>query len=160
MWGVTTIEVTAFFQQLDEAAFAAEREGRWSFAQNLDHLVRSVTPVARALRLPKMALRFLFGKADASATYQEIHDRYKAELRAGAEAPKAFVTTRLESQSVLLNRWASAARSLDTALDKWNEEQLDRLRLPHPILGKISVREMLYFTDLHARHHLDNCRKS
>jgi uncharacterized damage-inducible protein DinB len=33
---------------------------------------------------------------------------------------------------------------------------LDRLRLPHPALGKLTVREMLFFTIYHNIHHVEN----
>ncbi len=37
----------------------------------------------------------------------------------------------------------------------WSEAALDRYRLPHPLLGKLTVREMLFFTLYHNAHHLD-----
>ncbi len=27
--------------------------------------------------------------------------------------------------------------------------------MPHPLIGRLTVREMLFFTLLHTRHHLD-----
>jgi hypothetical protein len=38
-------------------------------------------------------------------------------------------------------------------MDKFSEAQLDEYVLPHPILGKLTIREMLYFTIYHATHH-------
>jgi hypothetical protein len=38
-------------------------------------------------------------------------------------------------------------------LQKFQEEQFDEIMLPHPILEKITLREMLYFTIYHAEHH-------
>lgn len=158
MWRKTSDEVADFFSELDADTFFAARGNRWSYAKNLDHLVRAVSPVARAMRLPKLMLRLLFGKGATKKSYQEIHDAYKAELGNGAQAPGYFVPSKNFSQQSLITRWSSFSTSFETGIDAWTEEQLDDLRLPHPILGKITVREMLYFTDIHARHHLDNCR--
>ena len=38
-------------------------------------------------------------------------------------------------------------------VENWKESDLDKYVLPHPLLGKISLREMLYFTDFHILHH-------
>lgn len=38
----------------------------------------------------------------------------------------------------------------------WKEKSLDKKRMPHPLLGKITVREMLYITVFYSRHHLTN----
>jgi hypothetical protein len=41
----------------------------------------------------------------------------------------------------------------------WSERQLDRIRLPHPVLGKLSVREMLFFTLYHNQHHIEAVKR-
>jgi hypothetical protein len=38
-------------------------------------------------------------------------------------------------------------------IDRFSETQLDQLILPHPLLGKLTLREMLYFTIYHVQHH-------
>ncbi len=38
-------------------------------------------------------------------------------------------------------------------VDSFSEAQLDALILPHPLLGKLTLREMLYFTIYHVQHH-------
>ena len=38
-------------------------------------------------------------------------------------------------------------------LDKFTEDDLDKYVLPHPLLGKLTLREMLCFTIYHVRHH-------
>ena len=36
---------------------------------------------------------------------------------------------------------------------RWSEKKLDRYQAPHPALGKLTIREMLYFTIFHNVHH-------
>lgn len=158
MWCETSDEISKFFSELDADTFSAARGNRWSYAKNLDHLVRSVSPVVGAMRLPKLILRLLFGKGTTRKTYQQIHDAYKAELRGGAQAPSRFVPSNSFSQQQRIAKWLTVSRALEKCIEASDEQQLDNLRLPHPILGKITVREMLYFTDIHAQHHLGNCR--
>jgi len=35
----------------------------------------------------------------------------------------------------------------------YSEQDLDELILPHPLLGKLTLREMMYFTMYHVLHH-------
>ena len=46
-----------------------------------------------------------------------------------------------------------AHQQLLKKVENWKESDLDKYVLPHPLLGKISLREMLYFTDFHILHH-------
>jgi hypothetical protein len=46
-------------------------------------------------------------------------------------------------------------RELREAMLPWPEESLDQLQLPHPLLGKIIIREMLFFTLYHHGHHVE-----
>jgi len=42
---------------------------------------------------------------------------------------------------------------LFSKLDKFTENELDRYILPHLLLGKLTLREMLFFTIYHIEHH-------
>jgi len=53
----------------------------------------------------------------------------------------------------MLGKWQSVVPNLSAAVRRWDEAALDRYQLPHPILGKLTVREMLYFTLYHLGHH-------
>jgi len=44
-------------------------------------------------------------------------------------------------------------QELVSVAEKWNEDELDQYQLPHPILGKLTIREMLYFTIYHNLRH-------
>jgi hypothetical protein len=39
-------------------------------------------------------------------------------------------------------------------LHKWSEKNLDNTAVPHPLIGKLTLRKMLYFTIYHMKHHL------
>ena len=45
--------------------------------------------------------------------------------------------------------------TLITSLNKHTEQELDRFKLPHPILGKVSLRELALFTSFHTIHHFE-----
>ena len=51
---------------------------------------------------------------------------------------------------------------LISKMERWKDVDLDRYLLPHPLLGKITLREMLYFTTFHIQHHqqtIENLQK-
>ena len=53
-----------------------------------------------------------------------------------------------------MTSWHGAHEALVAQVARWPEPAFDRYRLPHPLLGKLSVREMLFFTLYHNAHHL------
>jgi hypothetical protein len=55
-----------------------------------------------------------------------------------------------------MERREQVAANLHSAIDTWGERGLERLRLPHPALGLLTVREMLFFTLYHNLHHVLN----
>jgi uncharacterized damage-inducible protein DinB len=158
VWHQVSDQVAATFSGYSAEEFPEQRNG-WSYAQNLDHLITSATAVSNALKLPKLLLRLLFGTGSASRTSGEVKSAYLAKLEQGSQASGKFVPTGSGSQREMLAEWKSTSDDLITNLDRWNEQQLDRMRLPHPLIGKLTVREMLYFTIFHTRHHLDNCNR-
>jgi hypothetical protein len=87
---------------------------------------------------------------------------YLSRLAQGAGASGAFVPEREEvtaaqrsaRQRALLMRWQRGNAQLRAAVEAWSEADLDRLLLPHPILGKITAREMLFFAIYHGHHHI------
>lgn len=144
---------------LTPAVFFSPQGAFWSPAQHLDHLVRSVKPLARALRLPKLALRLLFGAGGKSRRPDEVVEVYLGKLAAGAGAGGGFLPAVAgdlshQSQQKLLARWLKVGEDLAGALAGWREADLDRYLLPHPLLGKLTVREMVAWSLYHGYHHL------
>jgi hypothetical protein len=152
---------TAFWDSFPIDAFFAPVGSGWSPAGNVRHLTKAMRPLARALRLPRFLLGLLFGKAHKpSRSYAGLRDTYLATLAAGAGAG-SFAPEPLQSlgsseadRMRLMASWEAVARALADAIGRWAEENLDRYRLPHPLLGKLTVREMLLFTVYHNYHHV------
>jgi hypothetical protein len=45
-------------------------------------------------------------------------------------------------------------------LQNWSEEELDIYNCPHPVLGKTTIKEVLYFTIYHVQHHTEIIKKT
>ena len=155
-------EAERFVAELPTADFLAAQGDRWSPADHLRHLAKSTFPVARALGLPRIALLVLFGPARRPPRpFVEIREKYRARLADGVTAgrfapePRAVAADDEAWRERVMDRWREADRSLRQRIGRWREPALDRCRLPHPALGKLSVREMLFFTLYHGAHHLN-----
>lgn len=145
---------TEFFFPLGDA---------WSPADNVRHLLKSNRPVLRALSTPKVLLLLRFGAGlRPSQAYAEVRERYLARLAAGVTAgrfaprPLASSDQTDEHRGALMAALDQVAEDLAGAVSAWREWQLDRFRLPHPALGRLTVREMLFFTLYHNLHHVQN----
>ncbi|MFY9822581.1 MAG: DinB family protein [Thermoanaerobaculia bacterium] len=154
-------EIVQFLGSMSIEAFFARQGPSWSPAWHVRHLTKANFPVARALRLPKLLPRLLFGMApEPSRSFDKLREDYRARLAAGGQAgrfapsdkplPPNLAAWRQEIVAVYessVNDWIAASRG-------WSERKLDRVRLPHPLLGKLTVREMLFFTLYHNAHHM------
>lgn len=163
-------EVDVYFRSLPVDVLVRRPEAEvWSPVENLIHLVKSVQSVSKGLDMPKLLLAILFRRPKAapktSRRYEGVVEIYHAALAAGGRAsgpyvPKPFPQGDGEKvRARALAGWKKAGAAMIGKLDKWNEKSLDRYRLPHPLIGNLTVREILLFTLYHDRHHLESVRK-
>lgn len=141
---------------LAEAAYCTKPFGKWSPGQQLDHILRSLRPVNLAFSLPSPLLKLFFGHSNRpSRSYDALVAKYHDKLAAGGRASKPFVPrdAAWSRQAAMLARLDRRVSALALKVEQYDENQLDRLVLPHPLLGKLTLREMLYFTIYHVQHH-------
>lgn len=148
---------TDFVAELDVSDFLFSLNGeKWAAGQQIEHLCLSVEPLVKGLRAPVFALKAMFGKADhPSITYDELVARYRGELAAGGTAPASFRPDEIEfvRKEEFVGKLRELVAKLCDKIEKFEEDKLDQLVLPHPLLGKLTMREMFYFTIYHAEHH-------
>lgn len=144
--------------QIPDNRFFSQPTEKWSIAQNVDHLTRAVKTTRLAYSLPKIFVRTLFGKANRpSRTYEELVAKYKLKLAQGGKASGRYLPkTNPPKKLSLIQKWQKENENYLEAVElKWNDEQLDRYIAPHPLLGKLTLRELCYFTIYHTGHHLN-----
>lgn len=142
---------------LSDEQFTEQLGGKWSVAEVMQHLYLSARPVARLLAGPRDVLN-QWGKPETPIRgYDEIASTYKNVLSTGVKAP-ASMSPRPEDIQIerrdMVKRFEGVYDVLIRAVDEWTTYELDDYCIPHPVLGKLSVREMLYFTSIHTQHHL------
>jgi hypothetical protein len=156
--GQTTDAFIEFTGKVSPAVFFRQPPEKWSIAQNVIHLVSSANATRLAYSLPKFILRWYAGKPNRpSRSYEELVAKYKSKLEQGGRAGGRFVPAKAAisptTDSILRKFSLSMHRLGDVLQKKWTEEQLDRYIAPHPLLGKITLRELAYFTIYHVQHH-------
>ena len=145
-----------FVAGLSEPDFMFAPAGKWTAGQQLKHIARSVSPLAKALALPKLVPHLLFGKTDrASLDYDALVRKYQGLLAAGGKASGKYIPPEIgfAERGSLTDKLLSSVADLTARIEKFSESQLDELLLPHPLLGDLTLREMLYFTIYHVGHH-------
>ncbi len=132
---------------------------KWTIAGHLYHLIKSTKAVSQGMKMPKLGLRTMFGKSNRpERTYQEMVEKYEGALtNSNLKAPDSYSAKsgRIFNRSELIKRFEGELNDLIKALDKWQEDELGVYIMPHPAIGKCTLREFVYFTNLHTRHHLD-----
>lgn len=159
-------QVAAAFAAVPAAQFYLHPPQVWSAAENLAHLIKSVRIATLAYRLPARMSGLVWGTASRSRSYAELLAAYRAKLQRGAEAPAAFLpelgeppTDPAAGQRVLLEQWMQSMSKLLKTLDGWQEADLDKAQVPHPLLGKLTLRELLFFTRYHNLHHVNDMQR-
>jgi hypothetical protein len=151
----------SYIEPLTKEQFEVTPNGKWSAGQNLDHLIRAIKPLQLAYRLPKFALLILFGKTNRSSrTYDELVTKYKTKLAKGGKASGPFIppVISFEKKLTLIRKYKEQKQKLIAKVEKQEEKDLDTYILPHPLLGKVTLREMLFFTIHHNEHHLESLK--
>lgn len=151
-----------FIGQLSKEDFERMLGEKWSAGQNLDHLIRSIKPLQLAYGLPKFLLKLFFGISNRpSRSFDELVLKYHKKLQSGGRASGAFIPSSVtfEQRKDLINKYERLKSALINKIQRYKEKDLDIFLLPHPLLGKLTLREMLYFTIYHNEHHLELLRK-
>ncbi len=149
-------DMVEFLDQLDDQKLHYSISGKWSIAEQIVHLSKSVAPVNMAFSLPKITF-LVFGKVHHSEGYDAIVQRYQDALKKGGKSSKQYEpsnSTSKKNKAEIVTKFKEYYSELTKKLQSWSEQDLDTYRLPHPLIGKITMRDMMYFTIYHLQHHL------
>lgn len=140
----------------DEAFHHHHPDGKWSVGDVVQHLYLSARPVARLMASPREVFDQWGKPTVLSRTYNELATAYEQILATGTKAPATMVPRSedmQEGRSIIMARFLTVYDQLIEAIGHWTEVELDNCCMPHPALGKLTVREMIYFTSIHTQHH-------
>jgi len=146
---------------LTKDEFEVNIQGKWSAGQDLVHLIKVLQIVNIGYSLPKFILRLLFGiHKNEIRSYEHLQQLYKNALNGGAKAPTIYIPKPVSynEKEHLIQKYESLNKSFIDKLNHHTAYELDSYRLPHPILGKLSLGELACFTSFHTTHHFDSLK--
>jgi len=149
----------------DEDKWEEGPEGKWTTGQHALHILQSLKPVNAALSLPKFILKYKFGTSNREVRdYETVIKRYqdrlidaKGKTFKGSQNMKA---PKIADKKYILNRLTVENKKLQFKTKKWKDSDLDNLILPHPLMGKMPVREILMWTSYHFEHHTNTLQNN
>lgn len=145
-----------FVGSLSSNEFLYRKADKWTAGEQLEHILLSVRPLRQALSLPKFILKLIWGQANrAGRDYDGLVSKYRSKLESGGRATGMFIPKAVpfEKRERIRKELTHELNRLCAGLDGFAESELDKYVLPHPLLGKLTLREMIYFTIYHVQHH-------
>ncbi len=141
---------------------ASEAEGKWTTGQQLEHLTKSVTPIILGLSGPAIILKFRFGTISRDEmSYDELLALYHQKLEEGGKSSYPYIPdpVPISAKPTVLQTFERKGEKLLKLIDRWTEGEISTIGAKHPLLGLLSIRELLYFTEFHTLHHLVSIKR-
>lgn len=162
--GKVSKEFTDYCSTINEHLYFQQPQGKWSIAQNVKHLTTSARITILAFSFPKIVVRVYAGKPNRpSRSYDELVAKYILKLAQGGKASGRFIPKPIsenEDKEKMLQLFSGTMQTLaDKIQKKWEDPQLDQYIAPHPLLGKITLRELGFFTIHHTKHHFNTIKE-
>lgn len=157
-----TQELISWLRNQKDERFSEGKDEKWSTGQNVDHLIKSTKALNKGMGIVKMVLKAMFGTNNREEkTFDELVAKYHDKLNEGLVAKGDFVPKKVENdqKNRLISDLEEELEKLNKHLSKWNDEDLSVYILPHPALGKLTIREMICFTIYHTNHHFNIIKK-
>lgn len=137
---------------------------KWTTGQHILHLVKSLQMLNKALSYPKFILKYKFGLCNRAARdYATVAKKYQEKLNISKDRAREFnkslQTPKLKDKKRLLTRLQILQKKLQYKTKKISDKNLDTLIVPHPLMGKMTLREIIMWTAHHTEHHLQTLQK-
>ena len=133
-------------------------ENKWTVSQQILHLTNSLQLLNNALSYPRFFLKYKFGTCNREPRdYNTVAEKYQQKLIENKDRARVFnqklKKPLLKDRKRLLTRLQIQSKKLQYKLLKSSDINLDTLVIPHPLMGKMTIREIIMWTAHHTEHH-------
>ncbi|WP_298781630.1 DinB family protein [uncultured Polaribacter sp.] len=133
-------------------------KNKWTSGQHILHLVDSLQLLNNALSYPRFLLKYKFGVSNRpSKSYDAVVEKYQQRLHENSEKAKVFnqkiKNPSLNERERLITKYQIQQKKLQYKIRKIDDKNLDTLILPHPLMGKMTIREIVMWTAHHTELH-------
>ncbi len=156
-----TIEFVAYLSSLPPEQFFAGTTEKWGAALQVQHLTQTLGMIARGFTVPE---RLPPAPETKARVFEQIRTEYKAVLGGGVILTGNFLPS-LEPkadaayQAQVIAAFQNTVATFSSALETWDDAQLDTLGMKHPLMGLLPAREMAIFAVYHNTHHEAGIKK-
>jgi hypothetical protein len=133
-------------------------KNKWTVGQQIQHLVDSLQQLNSALSYPNFILKYKFGICNREIRdYETVAKNYQNKLIEFKDRARAFNQNLkkplLNERNNLLSKLQIQNKKLQYKTSKLKDKSLDTLLLPHPLMGRMTLREIIMWTAHHTEHH-------
>lgn len=134
-------------------------ENKWTAGQHVVHLIQSYAAMNKGLGIPKLLLHYKFGKANRGPrTYDEVVANYynKMSIAGDVVSPVSLhmPDTPVDGKQKLIEELTEKKEVIKRRLSNLSEKQMDKYLLPHPLMGRMLLREVIMWSAFHVEHHM------
>lgn len=150
-------KIESYYTSLSPEQFFHDGLGGWSAAQNLSHITFIGSLAVYLFGLPRF-LFLPFGKQNVQRDFNTLKNDYIGSDKVifiGPLAPSSIAPP-IDAKNVIqtmVSDCRKVYRELNLAVQSIPEEDMDNYSLPHPSMGMLSLREMIYVLIIHPIHH-------
>jgi hypothetical protein len=151
-----------YIESLSEIEFLQSQDHKWTPGQQLAHVSMCLEPLAQVLQ-DKQVIESKFGRTKRkSISYNAVITNYKVALEKGGKAPERFVPEEIawNRREEFMVAIRENVKKIIQSMGNYTDVDLDSLVLPHPLLGNLTIREMLYLMAYHVSHHQESMKES
>ncbi len=144
-----------FVSSLSNEDLMRSHDNKWNPPQQLEHVYLCLRPIKLALSLPNIIPAIFFGKSKkGSRTYESLVEAYQLKLKNGGKSPSMYKPKKsVKDVGELKISLMHLVNNISNKLSNYQENDLDSFLLPHPLLGKLTARELIFFALYHVGHH-------
>ncbi|MNU20381.1 DinB superfamily protein [compost metagenome] len=146
-------QAVQYIDGLEDSKFSYRYQDKWTAGEHLAHILLTIIPFPKVLS-SKDFIRKQFGSVDRQTwDYETVLHHY---AQTSLKAPDAFLPKEevpYTHKAAIIADIQQHLHDINHLLDSYSEEELDTLVLPHPLLGKLTIREMFYLMAYHPLHH-------
>lgn len=151
--------VIAYIQALPDSLFLYRNHEKWTAGQQLKHILLTLLPFPKILQSKEFIVQKFGTLQRTTWDYDTVLNNY---LKTSLQAPSQFLPEDIlpAQKKGLITQLEEVITKINQLFALYNEEELDSLVLPHPLLGKLSIREMFYLMSYHPLHHLNQIKEN
>jgi len=150
-----------FISSLSNEDLIQSQDNKWNPSQQLEHVYLSLRAIQLGIALPKFIPTILFGTSKkGSRTYESLVETYQLKLKNGGKSPSFYEPKKsVRAVGKLKIGLMHLVNDISNKLSHFKENDLDSFLLPHPLLGKLTARELIFFAMYHVGHHQKQIEK-